>query len=149
MQCDPTSRDIVSFSGEYRFLSNFYPAFVMFDDICFSCVENAYVAAKTNFSQERNYIATLTPGAAKRYGRTLRLPEYWNDDYKLMIMRKLVSSKFIKNPDLMDRLMATKGRKLIEGNTWRDTFWGMTPDGKGRNELGKILMSIRDDITNL
>jgi predicted NAD-dependent protein-ADP-ribosyltransferase YbiA (DUF1768 family) len=43
--------------------------------------------------------------------------------------------------------MKTKPFELIEGNTWGDKYWGQCPIGNGRNELGKILMAIRDDIT--
>lgn len=34
---------------------------------------------------------------------------------------------------------------LIEGNDWGDTFWGMV-DGEGENNLGKILMRVREEI---
>ncbi len=36
---------------------------------------------------------------------------------------------------------------LIEGNTWRDTFWGIY-EGKGENNLGKLLMKIREELRN-
>lgn len=41
--------------------------------------------------------------------------------------------------------MATRDRMLIEGNDWGDTFWGMV-DGEGENNLGKILMRVREEI---
>ena len=41
-------------------------------------------------------------------------------------------------------------RELIEGNTWGDTFFGMIKDSQGKwtgeNNLGKILMQIRDEL---
>jgi predicted NAD-dependent protein-ADP-ribosyltransferase YbiA (DUF1768 family) len=33
--------------------------------------------------------------------------------------------------------------EIVEENSWGDTFWGVS-GGKGRNELGKLLMKIRD-----
>lgn len=41
-------------------------------------------------------------------------------------------------------LLKTGDEELVEGNTWGDTFWGVCK-GKGRNELGKILMKVREE----
>jgi predicted NAD-dependent protein-ADP-ribosyltransferase YbiA (DUF1768 family) len=38
----------------------------------------------------------------------------------------------------------TKEKLLIEGNYWKDTFWGIC-DGIGKNYLGKILMEVREE----
>ena len=48
-------------------------------------------------------------------------------------------------------LMLTGDKRLVEGNTWGDRFWGCvqeTPGGVwvGRNELGRILMATRDKL---
>jgi len=40
-------------------------------------------------------------------------------------------------------LLQTGDEELIEGNKWGDRFWGVCK-GKGKNNLGKILMKIRD-----
>jgi N-glycosidase YbiA len=41
------------------------------------------------------------------------------------------------------RLLATGDADLIE-HTENDDFWGDGGDGKGRNELGRILMAVRE-----
>jgi predicted NAD-dependent protein-ADP-ribosyltransferase YbiA (DUF1768 family) len=56
-------------------------------------------------------------------------------------MSDLLWQKF-QDPDLADRLRATRTRKLIEGNWWGDTYWGVS-DGVGENQLGELLMRIR------
>ena len=45
----PTSRpaDVTEFQGEYRFLSNFWPAQVVFEGVTYPTSEHAYQAAKT------------------------------------------------------------------------------------------------------
>jgi ribA/ribD-fused uncharacterized protein len=140
---------IASFDGEYRFLSNFWMASVEYEAIVYPSSEHAYQAAKTLNKDIRSAFAQITsPGAIKKMGQTITLRPDW-EDVKISVMRDIVTAKFEQNPELMEKLMATKGRELIEGNTWGDTFWGECPLGKGRNELGKILMSIRDDITRL
>lgn len=61
-------------------------------------------------------------------------------------MRIILENKF-GDYELRKKLDSTKGYELIEGNSWGDRFWGQSPLGTGKNELGKLLMSIRDDIT--
>lgn len=131
---------INEFQGENRFLSNFWPAKVRLDGIEYKSVEHAYVAAKTTDTAAREQIAGMTPGQAKRFGRTLSLRPDW-EQIKLTIMRELVSQKFT-DPKLAKMLKATGDQQLVEGNTWGDTFWGVCK-GKGQNNLGKILMAVR------
>ena len=66
----------------------------------------------------------------------------WND-IRVDIMRNIVNAKFTQNPDLMNKLLETNDAELLEGNWWKDTFWGIC-NGEGENNLGKILMEIRD-----
>ena len=61
-------------------------------------------------------------------------------------MKNLLLIKF-KNSELRDKLISTNDKELIEGNTWRDTFWGVYR-GKGKNILGKLLMSVRKGLMN-
>lgn len=136
---------ITSFSGKYRFLSNFYPSDVILDKCVYPTVEHAYQAAKTDFVGQRNLIQQAsTPGGAKRLGRMVSMrPEFVEN--RIQIMLELVRQKF-GNPALRDSLMATCNQTLIEGNTWNDRFWGQCPIGVGRNELGTILMKVREEI---
>lgn len=143
---------ITSFSGDYRFLSNFFvlPSWIEYDGYKWATTEQAYQAAKSDFSmREINYTLMcedrVTPGEAKRMGQKLEMRPDW-DQIKIAVMTKINEEKFEKNPDLMELLLATKDQELIEGNTWGDTFWGQCPIGKGSNYLGKILMGIRDSI---
>jgi predicted NAD-dependent protein-ADP-ribosyltransferase YbiA (DUF1768 family) len=46
-------KHISSFTGEYRFLSNFYPCVVHLDEEVYPSVEHAYQAAKTVNPEER------------------------------------------------------------------------------------------------
>ena len=62
-------------------------------------------------------------------------------------MYELIDDKFRRNVELKRKLIGTGNIELIEGNTWKDTFWGVYK-GKGRNELGKILMEIRATFMN-
>ena len=137
---------ISSFTGQYRFLSNFYPARVVYSDIEFSTSEHAYVAAKTTDQVLRQEIAKIKhPADAKKFGRIIGLRDDW-EKVRVYEMRTILESKF-NNPTLWEMLKQTAPAYLEEGNTWGDRFWGVC-NGVGQNHLGKILMSIRDDITN-
>jgi len=46
--------------------------------------------------------------------------------------------------DLQNKLLKTKYRYLVEGNTWGDVFWGQYPIGTGENNLGKQLEYVRE-----
>lgn len=123
---------------------------VYFEGVWYPSSEHAYVASKTKDEEMRKKIASISsPYEVKRFGRKIALREDW-DRVKLMEMRKILEYKFSplrSDIPLSDWLEKTAPRQLIEGNTWGDKFWGQCPLGNGRNELGKLLMSIRDDVT--
>jgi len=48
---------------------------------------------------------------------------------------------------LAQKLVDTGARDLIEGNTWGDTFWGIS-GGKGENNLGKLLINQREELVS-
>jgi len=137
------TKPIESFSGEYRFLSNFWMARVTIGDIDWPTVEHVYQAAKSLDENDWLIIWNCkTPGQAKRAGNKIKLREDWNQ-VKLDAMNQFVTAKFEQNPHLMNKLLATGDAELIEGNNWGDTYWGVCR-GKGSNHLGKILMEIRN-----
>jgi predicted NAD-dependent protein-ADP-ribosyltransferase YbiA (DUF1768 family) len=43
------------------------------------------------------------------------------------------------------RLIATAPRVIVNRNVFGDTFWGICR-GQGRNELGKAIMRVRDQV---
>lgn len=131
------------FNGKYVFLSNFCPVFITIDRIKYPTVEHAYQAAKTLNRLEKLMIASLaSPGRAKRVGRKLNLHSNW-DEVKVGVMLQLVRLKFT-DPSLRAELLMTGDMELVEDNIWGDVFWGMCR-GKGQNQLGKILMKVREE----
>jgi len=136
---------IESFSGEYKFLSNFYPCVVELDDEKYSSVEHAYQAAKTLDIKDRKIIQnTPQPNIVKKLGRYVTVRDDWNE-IKLEIMSMLVWQKFSTSNELRKKLLNTYGYELIEGNRWNDTYWGICK-GIGQNNLGKILMAVRHEL---
>lgn len=135
---------IDSFTGKYRFLSNFYPCSITFENSTYPSVEHAYQAAKTTNEQLRLRFMepVTTAGEAKKAGRRLKIREDW-DNVKIDIMYQLLKTKF-KQTKFKKLLLETGDEILIEGNTWGDTFWGIC-NGEGENWLGKLLMRVRSE----
>jgi ribA/ribD-fused uncharacterized protein len=132
---------IEKFDGEYRWLSNFWPAMVHLDGVVYPTVEHAYQAAKTADPAFREKIRLLpTPGQAKRAGKLAPILEDWHE-VKKDIMYNLILEKFSEKT-LKEKLLATGDAVLIEGNPWYDTYWGVCR-GVGENHLGRILMQVR------
>ena len=137
-------KPIKGFKGEYRWLSNFWPAPVTYEGIDFLSTEYAYQAAKTLDLEERRVIAKLpTPGGAKKYGKKIEVREDWQA-VKLGVMEQLLRLKFAI-PELRQKLLDTGDAYLEETNHWGDCYFGVCK-GVGENYLGKLLMKIRTDI---
>lgn len=144
-----TDTEIRGFFGEYRFLSNFWPAVVYLDGVQYPSSENAYHAAKFEIG-ERAFFQTCKPLDALKYARrNFREDSVWSEK-KLGVMRDLLVQKFDRklNSDLFRLLDSTGTKYLEETNWWGDMFWGVhrtssREQGVGQNNLGKLLMEIR------
>lgn len=138
------NRSITFFRDDYFFLSNFYEVPITYNGIIYRSSEAAFQSMKTKDESLRKDFANLTPNESKKLGRKVKLREDW-EDVKVDIMYEIVKQKFIQNPDLKDKLIATGNAYLEEGNTWGDKVWG-TVNGEGFNHLGFILMKIREEL---
>lgn len=139
------------FSGEYRWLSNFWIAPMAVRDpylernIVVRSVEHGYQADKSTAVMSRLAILNAwEPRDAKRIGRNTMLAADW-DTYRFESMRYWIMKKFTQHENLCQKLLATGTAELIEINTWGDTFWGVCK-GVGENHLGKTLMDVRSEL---
>ena len=133
---------INAFRGTYSFLSNMFTASVTYNGITYSNTEAAFQAQKC--PQLAASFATLTGGEAKKMGRKVPMRPDWNS-VKDQVMYEIVSAKFSQHPALKAKLLATGDQELVEGNTWRDYYWGVC-NGQGQNKLGQILMRVRSEL---
>lgn len=167
-----TGDPILEFDGEHRWLSNFYDYVIDLGGLMFPSAEHGYQAAKTLDPEERKRVQLArSPGQAKRLGRELTLRPDW-EDVKLEVMRLVVAAKFPVGGALVERLLETGDRILVEGNHWHDTYWGAcwvplwttdaryglpmwaeqqhddktTDQLRGENHLGLLLMERRQQL---
>lgn len=139
---------IEQFKGEYRFLSNFYPVEILLD-LIYPSVEAAYMSAKNDSPEWKAFCADTnnTPGQIKRASRGIILVDGW-ESCKLLVVEECLRQKF-KKPYFKGRLLKTYPNEIVEGNNWGDTFWGVSlKTGEGENNLGKLLMKIRQELVD-
>jgi ribA/ribD-fused uncharacterized protein len=141
--------EILSFTGEYRWLSNFHLCDILYEGEHYVSTEHAYQAAKSldPAIRARFRDPAMTCGQAQRFGQKIPIRHDW-DSVKIPVMRDVCTYKFTTHPDLREKLIATNVTHLEEGNRHGDVFWG-TVNGQGRNELGIVLMLIRERLIRL
>jgi ribA/ribD-fused uncharacterized protein len=153
-------------------LSNFFLSPLTFDGNTYTCSESAYQRAKfvyegapeinSEFVKELGKIPTA--GALKhaaslketgrfpwhkkisdqfaRFRGLVKINPDW-DNIKVDKMREIVQARFDQQPEFR-RLLLSTGELAIEETSPKDSFWGTGKDGQGQNQLGKILMEVRD-----
>ena len=138
-------------------LSNFFPCAISFNGRNYKSVEHGYQAEKAICANDHARLVKIlnagTPGEAKRIGWYVVVSTKWSH-VKREVMRGLLYAKFTQHEKLGYYLCSTKGKKLIEGST--DDYWGAgvplhskeMAEGSwdGRNELGRLLVSIRKEL---
>lgn len=132
----------------YHWLSNFHPAAIPIkiqgQMFTFSNAETAYQYAKTQERTVENVAPWLNlPGREAKYkGKTIKVRPDWEEN-KLDVMRLILARKFSYNPVLRNKLEATGTTRLIHLAPW-DLYWGVNEKRQGQNQLGIILMEIRE-----
>ena len=61
------------------------------------------------------------------------------------MMRTAVLAKFSQHHEIREILLSTGDAQLVE-HTTNDRYWGDGGDGSGKNMLGQILMSVREEL---
>ena len=137
---------VTHFKDEWSWLSNFYPAELVYNGVEYRSVEHAYMSAKSEDPEWKKICQeTASPGKVKQQSRDISLNKNWHE-VKLGVMEELLKIKFSQEP-FKSQLIATEDALLIEGNWWGDTFWGVCDrTGKGENWLGVLIMRVRADL---
>jgi N-glycosidase YbiA len=142
------TKDITLFVGDYAFLSTFFPVEIIFQNITFPSIQHALVAAMTEDTEIQVKISGIPkPGIALQYGKTLRPFAGWDDEYRIKIMTDFIDQKFhpVQHPELVQKLLDTEDRILINTDLWGDDFFGVCV-GKGSNHTGRLLMEKREKL---
>lgn len=142
---------ISEFKDQYAWLSNFYPLYnpIVVEGISYPTVEHYYVAMKTLNKRTRLRISKRPRKGLKAYGKTLVLRDDW-EEIKLEVMAEGLRQKFYNNFLLKRKLIKTGDSHIQEGNYWNDKYWGKClKTGHGKNHLGRLLMTLRSEISKI
>ncbi len=143
-------RDTIRFysvGDPYGEFSNFARFPIRLDGVSWPTTEHYFQAQKFVDARDRAEVRQArTPAVAAAIGRDRRrkLRRDW-ERVKVGVMRRAVEAKFAQHPDLAELLLGT-GDALVIEHTANDSFWGDGGQGRGRNELGRILMAVRDQL---
>ena len=134
----------------YGCFSNFSLHPIEINDIYWATVEHYYQAQKFVGSPDEDSIplihAASTPEDAAALGRcsTRQIRADW-EIVKTQVMREAVLLKFLNHSDIRKILLSTGSELLVEDSP-NDYFWGCGANKTGQNHLGKILMSVREEL---
>jgi ribA/ribD-fused uncharacterized protein len=137
----------------YGCFSNFSPHAVFLQGRHWQTVEHYYQAQKFVGTLEETVIpviyAAKTPEEAAALGRdcTRQVRPDW-EQVKIPVMREAVLQKFLTHKDIQAILLSTGDTSLVE-NSPTDYYWGCGVNKTGQNHLGKILMSVRQQIRSV
>jgi N-glycosidase YbiA len=133
--------------GEHGCFSNFADYPVRLHGRVWPTVEHFFQAQKfPDTDYEEAIRLARSPAKAKGMGRTrrYRLRRDW-ERVKDGIMREGVLAKFSQHEDIRAVLLATGDAEIVEDSP-TDSYWGAGAHGGGRNRLGRILMSVREEL---
>ncbi|NES86067.1 MAG: NADAR family protein [Moorea sp. SIO2B7] len=140
-------------NAPYGYFSNFSPHPIHCLGLDWPTVEHYYQAQKFVGTKDQGIIPVIrqasTPEEAAALGRdrNRRVRPDW-EQVKKQVMWEGVLTKFLTHSDIQAILLAT-GDQIIVEDSPIDYYWGCGRDGTGLNELGKILMRVRQEIQKL
>lgn len=138
---------ISSFRGRWAKLGNYSICTIFYQGHMYQSVEHAYQAARFSHAALKKIVRDEpSPNQAKQRAHAMiaATREDW-DNVKVDIMHELLREKFSQEPE-RSVLLSTGNEELVEGNWWKDTFWGQCPVGNGQNWLGRLLMDVRQEL---
>lgn len=144
---------------EHKYLSNMQilDKPIIIAHIEFFSSEAAYQSCKFSDIETKRLISQMPPKKSKVFAKEqfdLKGKDHILDSSfmpnRLKYMQSIVLKKFENNPELLDKLISTNDKTLIEGNWWKDNYWGVDhKTGWGANNLGIILMNTRIKLCGL
>lgn len=137
-------------SDPYGCFSNFSPHPINIADHTWTTVEHYYQSQKFVGTEHEPLIATIravkTPEEAAALGRDrCRVMRKDWEQVKVEIMYQAVLKKFLTHLDIQAVLLSTQEALIVEDSP-TDYYWGCGFQRTGQNQLGKILMQVRQAI---
>jgi ribA/ribD-fused uncharacterized protein len=139
---------ILFYEDKYYLFSNFSAHAVEYKGKLYPTSEHAYQAAKFDSPEIVEEIRSAkSPSEAKYLSNVIYKDKKRRDweDIKSNVMYEIVREKIKQHEEVRSVLLATGNDEIIE-NSPVDYFWGCGKDRTGQNQMGQILMKIRDEL---
>jgi predicted NAD-dependent protein-ADP-ribosyltransferase YbiA (DUF1768 family) len=146
--------------AENKYVMNWFSNMIPFDksliyqDTEYKTVENFYQAMKIPKDKIilRKEIAAMKPFESKKEIRNKDKYPWdceWTREKSLKVMEYALRWKFQKGTSWHTKLHMTENWEITEWSNWGDVFWAKDINTEiGQNNLGKLLMNIRQEICN-
>lgn len=133
----------------FSFLSNDFPSSFEFGGLRYNCATSAYESQKfLNHPDIMWRFTTLDAEQAYALSAEKHLMKHstWYQN-RLETMSHVLRAKFGQNPTLKEQLLATADTYLVLHTSKKnmDAYWTNNGDGSGGNEMGNLLMGIRQE----
>ena len=133
----------------FSFLNNDFPCRFEFGGLEFTCATSAYEAQK--FLNHPDLMRRFTAlDGAQAYALSaekhlLKIPTWYEN--RLDTMRHVLRAKFGQNHLLKEMLLLTADAHLSLHSSYKnmDRFWTNNGDGSGMNQMGYLLMAVRQE----
>ncbi len=137
------------YTREFYCFDNFSAFMVELDGKVYSTVEHAYQAAKFVDSVPEiadKIFQARSPGEAKSIADNNKenIVANWHE-IKVDVMERILRAKLNQHPFVKKKLLETKDYLICEDSPV-DSFWGIGPDRKGENVMGKLWMKLRTEL---
>ena len=156
-----TTEQFVFFWQSGSPFSQWYPCQFTVDEIAFNCAEQYMMYGKAllfaNQAVAQEILDSPDPKHQKALGRKVKDfdNQVWKDNREKIVYQGNFA-KFTQNQELLELLLATSGKTLVEASPY-DRIWGIglkesdsrakdRNQWRGQNLLGEILTRLREDL---
>jgi ribA/ribD-fused uncharacterized protein len=145
---DPDSAEPINFIETRLYdLSPFSAHEVEIDGVIYKTAEHAYQALRVRPEERAAVMAARSPMDAWREGQKCKEQGSMIEGYdKYALMERIFRAKLAQHADVKAALLATGNRELLKVYD-TDYDWGTGADGSGENNMGKLWMALRDELT--
>lgn len=139
---------ILFYEEKYYMFSNFSAHQVEYEGVLYPTAEHAYQSAKFIDPRVKEEVRKAKSPLEAKYLANEVYRDIKRKDWekiKMEIMYKVIKAKVEQHEEVKNKLVETGDLEIAE-NSPVDSFWGLGKDKKGENQLGKILMRVREEV---
>ncbi len=139
----------------YIYLSPYTAHAIEIDGVVYPTIEHAYQCQRYTDSkiieEIRNAHSPVKAWEVSSKYKSLQIPEFKSEEYKLEVMKNLMRLKAQQHEDVRQALIDSGELKIVKHIVTYppgDGFWDDGEDGDGFNHTGRLWMEIRQEINS-